>query len=188
MPVPRHEGAYCYAEYSGPGNARETLESSENGRGRLSAPHNNTRRINKALVGKVEIEQEWRSRLAAATCSTLEHTTTTATSMELFKSAFFPINRDTLATESGRSVRILNPTFAGGTWTIGQEASPENLIRFTTTTALPALMDSNPRTPIPIDYKGTTATLENLLEFFDPQNKTIIRVEIDYPLLGSMLR
>jgi hypothetical protein len=142
----------------------------------------------KALVGKVEIEQEWRSRLAAATCSTLEHTTTTATSMELFKSAFFPINRDTLATESGRSVRILNPTFAGGTWTIGQEASPENLIRFTTTTALPALMDSNPRTPIPIDYKGTTATLENLLEFFDPQNKTIIRVEIDYPLLGSMLR
>ena len=33
-----------------------------------------------------------------------------------------------------------------------------------------------------------TASLDNILEFFDPQNKTIVRVEIDYPLLGSMQR
>jgi hypothetical protein len=142
----------------------------------------------KALVGKVEIEPEWRSRLAAATCGRLEQTSTIATSMELFQSAYFPINRDVLATQSGRSVRILNSTFAGGTWVVSQEALPQHFMRFTTTRALPALMDSNPRAPISIDYNGKTASLENILEFFDPQNKTIIRVEIDYPLLGSMQR
>ena len=63
-----------------------------------------------------------------------------------------------------------------------------NFMRFTTTRALPAIMDSNPRPPISIDYKGKIASLENILEFFDPQNKTIVRVEIDYPLLGSMQR
>jgi hypothetical protein len=142
----------------------------------------------KALVGKVEIEQEWRSRLAAATCGRLDQTGTIATSMELFQSAYFPINRDVLATQGGRSVRILNSTFAGDTWVIGKETSPRNFMRFTTTHALPALMNSNPRAPISINYKGKTASLENILELFDPQNKTIIRVEIDYPLLGSMQR
>jgi len=142
----------------------------------------------KTLVGKVEIEPEWRSRLAAATCGRLEQTSTIATSMELFQSAYFPINRDVLATQSGRSVRILNSTFAGGTWVVSQEAPPQNFMRFTTTHALPAIMDSNPRAPISIDYEGKTASLDNILEFFDPQNKTIIRVEIDYPLLGSMQR
>jgi hypothetical protein len=142
----------------------------------------------KALVGKVEIEPEWRGRLAAATCGRLEQTGTIATSMELFQSAYFPINREVLATQSGRSVRILNSNLADGSWVIGQEASPKNFMRFTTTRALPAIMDSNPRPPISIDYKGKIASLENILEFFDPQNKTIVRVEIDYPLLGSMQR
>jgi hypothetical protein len=142
----------------------------------------------KALVGKVEIEPEWRSRLAAATCGRLEQTGTIATSMELFQSAYFPINREVLATQDGCSVRILNSTVAGDTWVIGKETSPQNFMRFTTTHTLPALMNSNPRAPISINYNGKTASLENILELFDPQNKTIIRVEIDYPLLGSMQR
>jgi|SRR5271167_1744944 len=95
------------------------------------------------------------------------------------------MNRDNRVNGNDRPVRILNATFAHGTWIIGQDASPQNFIRFSTATTSPALTDDT----IPIDYKGKTATIDaRVLELFDPQNKTIVRIEIDYPSAAKLNR
>jgi hypothetical protein len=86
-----------------------------------------------------------------------------------------------------RPVRVFNPIFSNGAWTVTRATAPQNFVRYMSATTLPSLMGTGTASPVVLNYRGKIeSTSRGSMEFYDPQDKTIVRFNVGYPLLGSM--
>jgi hypothetical protein len=143
----------------------------------------------KALTGAVLFEPEWRDQKEASIVDVLERSTAVTTSWEVSNSSDFPVkplalqSLQPIGARYHQSVRVLNTTYSNGVWMAGKA---DNFVRFTATQKLPALTGKSPTDPIMVEYKGKRGRLQGDMEFYDPQDKTIIRFSIDYLSIQNM--